>query len=386
MRLLFVTQDFPPALGGIQTYAFELARRFADWTDELVVLAPDHPNAGEADAYLPFEVHRVATSTDWFPFHAARHAARLSRKRRLDAAFCAQWFSALPVMLMHRFGTPKRFFVAAHGREVLFEPYRAPEFARAGYNGMRKRVFNEAERLFPVSAYTGDLLRETGVDAGRITVVNNGTDPVRFAPLDPAALQDRLGLNGKAVLLTVCRLVARKGVDSTLRALPGVLREVPNLIYLVVGDGPDLGRLEELAISLGVAPHVRFLAGVDYAAIVQYYNAADVVTMPCWGEPPEVEGFGIVFLEANACEKPVIGTYSGGIPDAVRHEETGLLVEPGDVEGLTASILRLLTDKELSRRLGRQGRERVIKESNWDAVSERIFSAMTSSHPNPMFQ
>jgi phosphatidyl-myo-inositol dimannoside synthase len=100
--------------------------------------------------------------------------------------------------------------------------------------------------------------------------------------------------------------------------------------------------------------------------------------MPCRGEPPEVEGFGIVFLEANACEKPVIGTYSGGIPDAVRHEETGLLVEPGDVEGLTASILRLLTDTDLSRRLGRQGRERVVKESNWDAVAERIFTQMTS--------
>ena len=378
MRLLFVTQDFPPAVGGIQTYACELARRFAGWTDELVVLAPDHPHAAEADAHLPFEVHRVVASGDWFPLHAARHVARLSRQRRLDAAFCAQWFSALPVVLMRRFGAPKRLFVAAHGREVLYEPLRAPGFVRAGYNGLRHRVFVGAEHLFPVSAYTGGLLRDVGVDAGRITVVNNGTDPAWFAPIDPAALRDRLGLNGKTVLLTVCRLVARKGVDSTIRALPGILREVPNVMYLVVGDGPDLGRLEALALSLGVEQHVRFLAGVDYTAIVHYYNVADVVTMPCRGEPPEVEGFGIVFLEANACEKPVIGTYSGGIPDAVRHEETGLLVEPGDVEGLTASILRLLTDTDLARRLGRQGRERVVKESNWDAVAGRIFSQMTS--------
>ncbi|MDZ4701435.1 MAG: glycosyltransferase family 4 protein [Rhodothermales bacterium] len=378
MRLLFVTQDFPPALGGIQTYAGELARRFAGWTDDFVVLAPDYPRARELDALLPFDVHRVSSSSDWFPFHAARHAARLARRRRLDTAFCAQWFSALPVVLMHPFGTPKRLFVAVHGREILFEPNRAPGFVRAGYNGLRRRVFAEAERLFPVSGYTGDLLREAGVDAGRITVVNNGTDPALFAPLDPTALRDRLGLNGKVVLLTVCRLVARKGVDTTLRALPGVLHEVPDLIYLVVGDGPDLARLEALAVSLGIESHVRFLAGVDYAAIVQYYNAADVVTMPCRGEPPEVEGFGIVFLEANACEKPVIGTYSGGIPDAVRHGETGLLVEPGDVEALTAGILRLLKDTDLARRLGRQGRERVVKESTWDAVAERIFSQMTT--------
>ncbi len=382
MRLLLVTQDFPPELGGIQTYAGELARRFADWTDDLVVLAPDHPRAAELDARLPFDVYRVPTTSDWFPFQAARHAARLSRQRRLDTAFCAQWFSALPVVLMHRFGTPARVFVAVHGREVLFEPSRAPGVVRAGYNGLRRRVFADAEHLFPVSVYTGDLLREAGVDAGRITVVNNGTDPTLFAPRDAATLRDRLGLNGKMVLLTVCRLVPRKGVDTTLQTLPALVREVPNLMYVVVGDGPDLARLEALALSLGIAPHVRFLPGVDYADIVQYYNAADVVTMPCRGEPPEVEGFGIVFLEANACEKPVVGTYSGGIPDAVRHEETGLLVEPGDVEGLTAGILRLLTDTDFARRLGRQGRERVVKESNWDAVAERIFSQMTTSHSN----
>jgi phosphatidylinositol alpha-1,6-mannosyltransferase len=172
--------------------------------------------------------------------------------------------------------------------------------------------------------------------------------------------------------------VARKGVDATLRALPRVRGHLPDVVYLVVGDGPDLPRLRALAAELGVEEHVRFLPGVDYDLTPAYYNAADVVTMPCRDDPPEVEGFGIVFLEANACGKPVVGTYAGGIPDAIRHGETGLLVEPDDPDRLADAIVTLLTTPDTAARLGRQGREHVLREANWDAVAHRIFETMTA--------
>lgn len=378
MRLLFVSQDFPPARGGIQTYAGELATRFAVWADDFVVIAPDHPRAAAYDAGMPFDVRRVATSADLFPLTAVPHVRRLARERRLDAAFSTQWSSGLAAHLARRHGGPNRLFVAAHGREVLFEPERLPRFVRSAYDRIRRRVFGSAERLFPVSGYTAGLLHAAGVHADRTTVITNGADPGRFSPIDASPLRDRLDLNGHAVILSVCRLVPRKGIDTTLRALPGVMRDVPHVRYLIVGDGPDRARLQDLAQSLGVEEQVRFIPGIDNDELPHFYNVADVVSMPSRSDPPDVEGFGIVFLEANACEKPVVGARTGGIPDAIRHGETGLLIEPDDVDALASSIVHLLTTPEFALQLGRQGRERVIKEATWDAIAERMFAAMNA--------
>jgi phosphatidylinositol alpha-1,6-mannosyltransferase len=378
MRLLLISQDFPPARGGIQTYAYELAKRFAARCEDFVVLAPGPPGGAPGDAGLPFEVRRVAGPADQFTLRAAFPVRRLVRERRLDTVFAAQWFGALPALGLRRRGRVRRLFVAAHGREVVFEPRAWPGPARSVYRGLRRRVYRTADALFPVSTFVAGLVEAAGGDPIRMTVVNNGTDPTLFAPADAIALRAALGLGHRPTILTVCRLIARKGVDATLRALPRVRGHLPDVVYLVVGDGPDLPRLRALAAELGVEEHVRFLPGVDYDLTPAYYNAADVVTMPCRDDPPEVEGFGIVFLEANACGKPVVGTYAGGIPDAIRHGETGLLVEPDDRDRLADAIVTLLTTPDTAARLGRQGREHVLREANWDAVAHRIFETMTA--------
>jgi phosphatidylinositol alpha-1,6-mannosyltransferase len=217
------------------------------------------------------------------------------------------------------------------------------------------------------------------VPAGRIQVIHNGTDPARFYPTDASVLRHDLGLSDRKVLLTISRLVPRKGIDTVLRSLPQIAQSVPNVYYLIGGDGPDRARLEALVEQLGVAHRVRFLGKIPYDDLVRYYNMADVFVMPSRENMPFVEGFGIVFLEANACGKPVVGARSGGIPDAVLNGKTGLLVEPDDEVELAQALIRLLTDEYLAAQLGQQGQQRVVQEANWDRVAERLYNRIAPS-------
>ncbi len=376
MRLLLLTQDFPPDIGGMQTYAFELARRLAPRCEALAVLAPHRPGAEETDQCLPFPVYRIRASSNTFGAASLFPLLKLIRQERFDAAFHVQWSAAVSSVMLRRAGLLRRVFVAAHGRELLLRPLASAPPVQALYSRIRAGVLRSADGLYPVSGYTGGLLKAAGVDPARVTVVHNGVDPDTFRPMDASALRQRLGGEGRPVVLTVCRLVQRKGIDTVLHALPRILSEVPDALYVVVGDGPDRARLEALAAERGLGAHVRFAGKVSHRQLPLYFNACDVFVMPAREEGPNVEGFGLVFLEANACGKPVIGAHSGGIPDAVRHGETGLLVPPGDAGALTESLLRLLIDPASACRLGATGRARVVREAGWDRVADCLYESM----------
>lgn len=373
MRLLFLTQDFPPDVGGTQTYAFELARRLAQRCEAFVVIAPRVPGAAEADRALPFEVARVRASYDTLSVKALRPVLARTHAS-FDAAFHVQWPTALSTLPARRLGRLRRIFVAAHGRELLFNPL--PAALGAPYERLRRSVLTRVDRLFPVSRYTGGLLERAGVAPERMTVLPNGADPDRFSPGDAPAMRKRLGVAGRRVALSVCRLVPRKGLDTVLRALPRVAEAVPEVLYLIGGDGPDRPRLEALAREVGVAERVRFLGKIPDADLPDHFRASDVFVMPSRLDPPQVEGFGLVFLEANACGKPVIGACTGGIPDAIAEGETGLLVAPDDAGALADAMIRVLADPDLARRLGEQGRARVLGGFTWDHLADRLHEAM----------
>ena len=379
MRLLLISQDFPPDVGGTQTYAYELARCLADRCDDFAVMAPALPGSEAVDATLPCEVVRVPASHNGFGFEVWKHVVKMNRQRSFDAAFHVQWSSAPSVIFAARpLGGPRHIFVAAHGRELLLDPLVGKPVRRALYHRARNYVMHHADRLFPVSRYTRHLLEERGVPRERITVVHNGTDPAHFHPMDVQDLRDELGLDHQKVVLTVSRLVQRKGIDTVLRALPELARRVPDVRYLIGGDGPDRERLEALTRSLYLTDRVRFVGPIGRDDLHRYYNACDVFVMPSREDRPFVEGFGIAFLEANACGKPVVGARSGGIPDAVRHGETGLLVEPDDEAALADALHRLLCDTPLAARLGRNGRRRIREEASWHHVADQIYEAIVS--------
>ncbi len=374
MRLLFLTQDFPPDVGGTQTYALELARRFAPLCDDFAVMAPVVDGCESWDKDFPFDVYRVRSSYDSFSVRAFPLMRHLVRRREFEASFHVQWPSAVSALLVRRVTGLRHIFVAAHGRELLLDPLPSP--VSSVYRGLRRRILVGADHLFPVSRYTGSLLEASGVPAERITVVSNGTDTTQFAPADATIARRDLGTESRRVILTVSRLVPRKGIDTVLRALPRVAEEFPETIYLIGGTGTDRERLERLAADLGISTFVRFLGRLSDEELPLYYNACDLFVMPSRSDAPNVEGFGIVFLEANACGKPVIGADTGGIPDAIRDGETGLLVPPDDPRALFNAILRIFRDPVFARRLGEQGRDRVVREATWDHVAGRIFASM----------
>ncbi|HET6568440.1 MAG TPA: glycosyltransferase family 4 protein [Rhodothermales bacterium] len=376
MRLLLVTQDFPPDVGGIQTYAAELAPKLAERTDHFAVLAPQRPGSEQIDTKLSFPVLRVPVRPDLLPLAMLTRLPGLVRRERFDAILHAQWQTAIASTLARRLsGYPRAIVSAAHGRELLFNPFsRAP--AVQAYNQTRKWVLGHIDAFTPVSSFTGRLLQNLGVPSEKVRVVTNGTDPDLFRPMDDRAVRERLGLEGKFVILTVSRLIARKGGDTVIQALPEIVADVPNVTFVIIGEGPFMCELERQAQALRVEDYVLFLGRIPHEQLPIYYNTSDVFVLPSREEPPEVEGLPISFLEAEACGKPVIGARSGGIPDAVLEGETGLLVPPDDPQALGEAVLRLAHDPEYARRLGRQGREYVLRRGNWEYAGSSIFEVL----------
>jgi phosphatidylinositol alpha-1,6-mannosyltransferase len=204
-------------------------------------------------------------------------------------------------------------------------------------------------------------------------VVINGTDPIFFHPLDNQTIKKKLGYEGKKIILTTARLIERKGIDTVIKALPLVIKEIPNVRYVIIGEGRFKGKLKQISQEIGMDKYINFVGKVPYSALNDYYNLSDIYVMPSKGTLPDIEGFGIVFLEANACGKAVIGARTGGVPSAILDGETGLLIKERDPLELSKVIIRLLKNDELRNRLGRQGRKRVLESANWDVVARRIF-------------
>jgi phosphatidylinositol alpha-1,6-mannosyltransferase len=180
--------------------------------------------------------------------------------------------------------------------------------------------------------------------------------------------------------LSVGNLVERKGHDLVLRALPQLKQRWPGLLYVIVGDGPFRPALEALAEQLGVASSVRFAGRVDSAALPAFYRLCDVFVMPSRlrAEHHDVEGFGIVYIEAGACGKPVVGGLSGGTEDAIAEGETGLLVDPGDANALAAALARILEDPGFARTLGENARRRAAAEFTWAAFAGKLRSELAA--------
>ena len=377
MRLLLVTQDFPPDVGGIQTWSHELAARFHESCDHFGVVAPKRPGAVAVDRDLPYPVHRVLGSSNTMPVVATGTILKATRSYFYDTVLHAQWQTMPASVTASKVGGPKRIFLAAHGRELLLQPMSRSPKAQQAYDALRRKMVARADHAFPVSRYTAGLLGDLGVPEDRITVVGNGTDPERFVPMDVSAARASLGLDQARVILTVGRLTPRKGIDTVIRALPSVIERVPNAVYMVVGEGEDRARLEALAAEMGVTDHVLFEGSVPFSQLPSTYNLCDVFVTPSRSAPPSVEGFGIVFLEVNACGKPVIGARSGGIPDAIVDGETGLLVEPDDEPGLAEALISLLSDPARCRALGDAGRARVEQACTWDVAHDALFRAMS---------
>lgn len=267
------------------------------------------------------------------------------------------------------------FVVYAHGNEIL---------AALELKWPKPRLaLQQAERVFANSSFTADLVAQAGIAREKIEIIRPGCEVGRFQPRSPREdLKKRLlgdKYNNK-VILTVGGLVARKGHDMVIRAFARLRESLPNVSYLIVGAGPYRSALEKLVGELRVADHVVFAGQIGNEELADVYNLCDVFVMASRPrmEQCDVEGFGLVFLEANACGKPVVGGRSGGIADAVLDGVTGLLVNPNDPEDIAGALKRILMDNEFAAVLGRQGRDRVTSQFTWSQVATRVHGILES--------
>lgn len=225
------------------------------------------------------------------------------------------------------------------------------------FNRIRREALQGASALVAVSSFTKSALIGLGIPPNRIALITNGVDTARFQPgAKNQRIVERYGLASRRVLLTLARLDERKGQDMMIKALPMIRKAVPDVMYLIVGEGTYGGTLRRLVSELHLEETVVFTGAASDDEVVDFYRTCDVYAMPNRTlEDGDTEGFGLVFLEAGACGKPVIGGIAGGAPDAIMHEVTGLLVDGTSAEAIASTCIRLLQDARLRSELGANG-------------------------------
>src|SRR5450631_1197643 len=366
-KILIVTNDFPPRAGGIQSFVHALALRLPP--GRVVVYAPAWEGAAEFDQRQPFVVLRHPTSLMLPVPSVRRRAVRALTEHGCDTVLFG---AAAPLGLLApalRAAGARRLVALTHGHEA---GWAALPVARS----LLRRIGDSVD----VVTYLGDYFRVrlaralSPAAAARMARLAPGVDTAAFHPgAGGSAIRDRLGLAGRPVVVCVSRLVKRKGQDTLIRAWP-LVRAAGDPVLLLVGSGPETGRLRRLARELGVADSVVFTGQVPDGGLPAYYDAGDVFAMPCRTRRRglDVEGLGIVYLEASATGLPVIAGDSGGAPDAVLDGETGYVVPGRDPATVADRVAGLLADPVLARRMGARGRAWVEECWRWESVVGRL--------------
>lgn len=381
---LSLSQWYPPQPGGAFLWLHEVNRRLdraVVLTDQVEGLPVDDVVDGVVVRRLHLKRHTFLRPKSALLYaNLMRQGLRAAQHLRPSVIMAARVMpEGLAAVLVGRTaGVP--VVILAHGEEIGIwgsRPIRGG--VRRGRSRAKRSLFwwtyREAAHVVANSRNTARLLCDGGVRDHRISVIHPGTDPQRFLPREPDRhLRKKYCPDGSRVLLSVGRLVKRKGHDTVIRALRRINEAAPGTRYLVAGSGPYEQPLRRLADTLGVNALVTFLGQVDQDDLPGLYNLADVFVMP-GREVPETgdfEGFGIVFLEAGASGTPVVAGRAGGMPEAVLQDETGLVVDGNSPAALTAAVVRLLRDHDLARRLGKAARLRIAEKLTWEHSAEQV--------------
>lgn len=362
-RTLLITNDYPPRPGGIQSYLETYLAQLDP--DDVAVLASTFRGDESAayDATRPYVVERVPTEM-LLPTPDLAH-----RARRLADDFGAGtvWFGAAaplatlaPVL---RTGPVTRVVASTHGHEVGWSMV-------PGARQVLRMIGDSTDAITYVSEYTRRRFASAFGPRARLVHQPGGVDTGTFRP-DPVrrrAIRERYGVADRDVIVCLSRLVPRKGQDVLIRAMPEIVRRAPGALLVVVGGGPYRKTLEGLARRHGVADRVVFTGRVPAEEIVDHHRMADVFAMPCRtrGGGLDVEGLGIVYLEASACGVPVVAGRSGGAPETVIDGRTGLVVDGTAVGEVADAVAGLLTDRPRASSMGVAGRNWVLERWRWE--------------------
>lgn len=369
-KSLLVTLEYPPQHGGIASYLENLYSRLPN--DKIVVLAPKCKGDREFDEKLTYKIERGRLLSfyfwpRWFPLYL--RVKRIIKKERIKMLHLSH---VLPIgYIAYRLSRNKklnlRYIIYCHGLDIL----RAQESPRK--KKWLIKILKGASGLVTNSEYTRNLIRELGIPDNKVLVVY--PCPAIRPPKTTVETYDifsKYGLANKRIVLSVGRLVKRKGVDKIIESLPKLYDQFKDIMYVVVGDGPELNNLGERVAELNLQNVVRFVGEVSDDDLIKFYSTAEIFAMPSRKIGSDVEGFGIVYLEANLFGLPVVGGNSGGVPEAILHEQTGLLVDPENSDQIYSSIRDLLLNKDWAQKLGENGRIRAENDFQWRKETEKL--------------
>lgn len=385
---LLLTLDFPPKMGGVAEYYHQLCTRMPK--NSIVVVAPYQNGCEEFDNRQPYPIIRSKKLTSivssmqksrtkklpglktlsWMTL--SKHIVPIIRAHRVELLHIGQILPLGTVALQIKKQTGVPFLLYAHGMDITVPA----KISRKKL--LLKRIINSSDIIIANSYFTHDQLIALGAEQHKIYVIQPCPCIDVIEPLETSRrkiLKD-WRLEGKKIILSVGRLVERKGFDMVIEAMPKILTAVPSAQYIIAGDGPDKKRLQEKIYSKKLGEHIQLVGKVGDDQLAALYDMSEIFVMPSRMLPNgDVEGFGIVYLEANAYGTPVIGGRSGGIPEAILDKKTGLLVDPNDKNEIAEKILFMLKNPNYANRLGMQGMQRVAENFSWDDQVRKLIEA-----------
>jgi phosphatidylinositol alpha-1,6-mannosyltransferase len=377
-KILIATIEFPPQKGGIANYLAGLAGALPQ--DKIAVLCQKNPlsipplkkggRGGFSEKGEIYKIYRRKLLSKilwpkWLPI--IWHLWRVARREKVEAILVGQ---VLPVgtaaMIVKKFlGIP--YFVSCHGMDIL----------TAAENPRKKKLMNkileQASGIVANSEFTKNELINLGVPEKKIIVIYPCVaNEDEIAPEKVNEIKNRLGLVDKKIILTVGRLVARKGQSMMVEAMPAILKSVPQAIYVIIGDGPESEKLKVKSEKLKLENEVLLLGEVAEERKNAFYQLCDVFVMTPRQIGADVEGFGTVYLEANSFGKPVVAGRSGGVSEAVVDGATGLIVDPENINQIADAVIKILSDENLAKKLGERGREVVEEKFRWSIQTDKL--------------
>ncbi|MGL1902749.1 MAG: glycosyltransferase family 4 protein [Fibrobacterales bacterium] len=368
MKILFITQDYAPKIGGIETYCTELTKNIHELGISIDVICPSHKDQKELE--LPFNVTRIPIHSSYLFLPLLFLIPFVLRKKEYTHIIYGQWQNGL-WHLFYPF-LAKKYFKATlvHGRELLTSILNP--FTTVLYN----KVFRTMDHALPNSQAVQELLNEKLHNTGPNTIAHPGANTETFFPVESIDLRKKYGLEHKIIIGHITRLVKRKNSALLVSILPILLEKQPNLHLIIGGTGPELDTIKAKVAELQLEEHVTFLGFIPDDAINKHFNLADLFVLPSTISENDIEGFGIVYIEANCAGVPVIGFKCGGVVDAIAHNETGILCDPNQPDSLTTAILQLTSNPELRIEMGQKGRARALSHFTWRANAEKIIGIL----------
>lgn len=377
-KILCITNDFGPRTGGIETFVIGLIERLPKNTVIVYTNAQDKSEEYDQRWRDDFGVEVIRDKARiLLPTPGVAYCiSALVKDRSIKTAFFG---AAAPLALLtptlRRAGV-KKVVALTHGHEVWWSKIWPFTWAM-------KSIARNVDHLTYLGEFTRKAISRPISDSARASMVKiaPGIDTDHFAPVDSTDVKKSLGLTEKKVIVSVGRLVHRKGQDVLITAMPEILREIPDAHLLLIGEGPYRQYLESQVKKLQIDSHVSFIGRISYADLPRYICLGEVFAMPARSRLAglEVEGLGIVYLEASACGLPVIAGNSGGAPDAVREGVTGFVIDGRNPQAVAQSITELLAAPERARTMGLAGRAWIIEEWRWQIWSERFAEILRST-------